>query len=343
MARNKANQVNIDNSDLVNYPNGRIRNNDGSGNGTPVNEEVYGDYHEFFAKLLRSANINYNNLPENEQNGYQYVEALKRLTTKNDLVYQITQDVSGLVVNFDLNLLQIGEFLICKSSIDFSNQTVIKGGTVTRPLLNIFNFKKNDYLILRKNSADIELLNLTPFLPVNNIEEEAGGENKKFTTPESNNFIFTKKVTGALSVNYLAQPYQSVALPGRNGLMSAQDKKKLNDLTGPNNRGYFTLGDITGGQPVGSSLPISGDCISAIVAPYIDAGNHYIDVTIPNPMPSNNYFVRLFVESVGNISTDNDAGNPVFKVVDTTKFRVGLYEAASTAQSIRFHFETIAY
>lgn len=105
------------------------------------------------------------------------------------------------------------------------------------------------------------------------------------------------------------------------------------------NKGYFTLGDITGGQPVGSSLPFSGDCVSAIVAPYIDGGNHYIDVTFSNAMPSVNYKVKLFVESLGNISTDNDAGNPVFKVMTANKFRVGLYEASSTMQSIRIHFE----
>ena len=50
MARNKALQPNIDGSDLTNYPDKRIRNNDGSGNGTPVNEQVYGDIHEFFGK-----------------------------------------------------------------------------------------------------------------------------------------------------------------------------------------------------------------------------------------------------------------------------------------------------
>ena len=106
------------------------------------------------------------------------------------------------------------------------------------------------------------------------------------------------------------------------------------------NKGYFTLGDITGGQPVGSNLPTAGDCVSAIVAPYIEQlSNHYIEVTFLNKMPSVNYKVNLMVESLGNISTDDDAGNPVFKIIDTNKFKVGLYEAASTVQSIRIHFE----
>ncbi|WP_163444922.1 hypothetical protein [Flavobacterium columnare] len=105
------------------------------------------------------------------------------------------------------------------------------------------------------------------------------------------------------------------------------------------NKGYFTLGDIAGGQPVGSSLPKAGDCVSAIVAPYIDNGNHYIDVTIRNKMNSENYKVNLMTESLGNITFDNDASYPVFKILDRDKFRVGLHEVAGTLQSIRFHFE----
>ncbi|GEM58443.1 hypothetical protein B0A78_03570 [Flavobacterium columnare NBRC 100251 = ATCC 23463] len=105
------------------------------------------------------------------------------------------------------------------------------------------------------------------------------------------------------------------------------------------NKGYFTLGDITGGQPVGSNLPVFGDCVSAVVASYVDGGNHYIDVSFLNTMPSVNYKVNLMVESLGTISNDDDAGNPIFKIIDTNKFKVGLYEATSTVQSIRIHFE----
>ena len=105
------------------------------------------------------------------------------------------------------------------------------------------------------------------------------------------------------------------------------------------NKGYFTLGDIAGGQPVGSNLPTAGDCVSAVIAPYIDDRNHYIDVTFSNEMPSVNYKVNLMVESLGNIAFDNDTGYPVFKILERNKFRVGLHEVAGTVQSIRIHFE----
>ena len=105
------------------------------------------------------------------------------------------------------------------------------------------------------------------------------------------------------------------------------------------NKGYFTLGDISSLQPVGVSLPIFGDCVSAIIAPHIDAGNTYVDVTFTNAMPSVNYKVNLMVESLGLISSDNDAGNPVFKIIANNKFKIGLYEADQSTQSLRIHFE----
>lgn len=105
------------------------------------------------------------------------------------------------------------------------------------------------------------------------------------------------------------------------------------------NKGYFTLGDIASGEPVGTSLPVFGHCVNAIIATYIDGGNTYIDVTFQNSMQSINYKVNFFIESLGNINNDNDAGNPVFKILSNNKFKVGLYEAGAVLQAIRIHFE----
>lgn len=58
------------------YPNGRIKDNDGSGNGTPVNQFTNDDIHQFLAKMLRRAGITPNGLPENEYSGHQYHQAL---------------------------------------------------------------------------------------------------------------------------------------------------------------------------------------------------------------------------------------------------------------------------
>lgn len=58
------------------YPYGRIKDNSGSNDGTPVNEAVYGDMHQFFEKLMAVAGVSANGLPENDANTFQYMTAL---------------------------------------------------------------------------------------------------------------------------------------------------------------------------------------------------------------------------------------------------------------------------
>ncbi len=66
------------------YPNGNIRDNDGTGNGTPVNKLNHADFHQFFARILVEAGITPNGLPDNAYDGFQYIDALKALID-NDL------------------------------------------------------------------------------------------------------------------------------------------------------------------------------------------------------------------------------------------------------------------
>jgi hypothetical protein len=60
------------------YPYGRIKDNPGDGSGTPVNEQVYGDIHQFFEKLMADAGMAANNAPESVYDGFQLNEALQR-------------------------------------------------------------------------------------------------------------------------------------------------------------------------------------------------------------------------------------------------------------------------
>lgn len=75
MARQLNAVPNIDpaNSD---YPAGKIRDENLPTEGTPVTETLYGDLVQFFHKLMRIAGIAYNNLPENESSGFQFLNAL---------------------------------------------------------------------------------------------------------------------------------------------------------------------------------------------------------------------------------------------------------------------------
>ena len=76
MAIGIENYVNIDTSEPAKYPNGAIKDNDGSNNGTPVDRNTYNDLHQVFDKLLRDAGITANGLPESEVDSYQYLFAL---------------------------------------------------------------------------------------------------------------------------------------------------------------------------------------------------------------------------------------------------------------------------
>ena len=81
MAKDLQNKTNVlpPNGD---FPSGDIINDSGVGDGTPVTKNVYGDFHQFFAKLLRDATtaptVNFvtNDLFDNTSNGFQLNEAL---------------------------------------------------------------------------------------------------------------------------------------------------------------------------------------------------------------------------------------------------------------------------
>ena len=62
------------------YPYGQIKDRSGEERGTPVNAEVYGDIHQFFAKLMDAAAITHNGVPDNAYDGFQLYEDLRKVT-----------------------------------------------------------------------------------------------------------------------------------------------------------------------------------------------------------------------------------------------------------------------
>lgn len=66
------------------FPFGAIKDDTGSDNGTPIDKEVYDDFHQFFARLMDYASrdypgFDYNNLPESWYDDFQYIEALMKV------------------------------------------------------------------------------------------------------------------------------------------------------------------------------------------------------------------------------------------------------------------------
>jgi len=62
------------------YPKGKIKDetSPGTGDGTPVNENVNGDIIQFFQKLVIDSTVSENDLPDNVTNGYQLITALSQ-------------------------------------------------------------------------------------------------------------------------------------------------------------------------------------------------------------------------------------------------------------------------
>lgn len=61
------------------FPDGRLKDRDGSDRGTPINEFTNGDLQQFFAKIMRIAGIAPNLLPDCEYTGFQYYQALSSI------------------------------------------------------------------------------------------------------------------------------------------------------------------------------------------------------------------------------------------------------------------------
>lgn len=84
MARNLANKPNVNSPDS-DYPYGRIRDRDpGVTAGTRVDENAYGDMHQFFAKMFSASGLTYNELPDNDYSGFQFWAALNIAIRKNE-------------------------------------------------------------------------------------------------------------------------------------------------------------------------------------------------------------------------------------------------------------------
>lgn len=342
------NNPNVDNNDLLNYPDGRIKDNDGSGNGTGVNRSVYGDLHSNISKLMRLYDIISTGLPDNETSGYQIIEALSALASKNDYIYPLTTNgTTTLSIDIKLSLMKNNEFLICLASANKGTETLIKGSGVTSMAVTYSgNFKANEYVRVIKTSGGVSIIRIADWNSLNTMctellflkkasqaEEDAGIIETVATTPKSNKAAFIKRVNGADSATYLATALQHGLYPKEHWII-------VNALgaSPTKNIGSFSVSDISSGY-VGT-LPKDGDITSA-TATYSGGGYVVIRCVVPNDMGSSNYEVQLALESQGVMSADNTLAAPVYKIINSTTFDVSLREVSSTAQNIKVRLRTI--
>lgn len=343
---------NVDNSDLVNYPDGRIRDDDGTNNGTGVNRSVYGDLHSAISKLMRLYAITPNGLPDNETNGFQYIEALRGLASKNDFIYPLS--TNGTILSVDIKFSQMldNEYIVCLASFNKAAETQIKGiGAGTFAITYSGNFKTNEYVRVIKTSGGVSIIRVADAVSLDAMvadalylkkasqaEENAGSIDTVATTPKVNKITYALRTIGADSVNYLAKPTGDP--DERNGLMSKADKALVDLFSSsiPRNRGWFSGLDVHGSS---GALPVSGDLTSA-VASVTFVNDSLILVTMDNPMDDTNYYVRTFLQGQSStLENDVDVCTPIFKPLSTTQFQLGFREVSAETQSIKVHVEVI--
>lgn len=278
MARDKGTLSSVDNSNPTDYPNGRIKDNTGVGNGTPVNEFVYGDIHETLAKAMRLYNINYNGLPDNENNGYQLLDSLIALASKNDFCLDLTSVGGELRVPLKIGSLKDNEVFIVKAAVDKTTETAIRGSLDNnlKAVTFLGDFKAGEYVRLINTSTSVVAVRLVDHFNLDTTvadllylkkasqaEENAGTVDNKATTPLTNKTVFDRRVNGVDSANHLAV---SAADPGsQNGLLSATDKEKIDNLADPTG-----LIEITGDTYVAVNSPSGGALQTNFNFNYVD-------------------------------------------------------------------------
>lgn len=348
MARDKSQLQNIDNSDPQNYLNGRIKDNQGGGNGTPVNERVYGDLHQTFAKLMNLAGLTYNGLPDNEQNGYQLIDAVRNLPSKNDLSYNLSVSGTTLTLPLRVGKLEVNEVFTVKATFDKSTQTTIKGtlDNVSKTVSYIGGFKDGDYLRAINTTSSIVLItevdafNLARMVEdlgflkkATQTQENTGTTELVATTPKTNKTVFAKRVNGTDSPGYLASTTQ-------NGLLSKEFWDIINGIGTPalRNRGSFVLGDIRGSS-LNTTFVSSGQITAKKTG---TSGNgDVITITFDNAMDNTDYKILVDVQSLGSYFRDNDFEPIVFKPKTTTTGEIYIEETRSDVQNLKIHVDVI--
>lgn len=338
---------NVDNSDPTNYPNARIKDNSGIGDGTAVNERTKGDLHQMVERLMILYGITANNLPDNVTNGYQIIDALIALASKNDYILDLTTAGGILQIPVKVALMKTGESLICLSSANLTSETTIKGSdnSVTAVAFS-GNFKANEYVRFIKTPSGVTLVRIGDNASLNAMvgelsylkkasqaQENSGSSDLAATTPLVNKVTFTKRVIGDDSATYLANS-------GHNGLMSKEQYDQLASLTNKTkNVGWFSGYDVA--SP-GTVLPRGGDITSANSV-FQSTGRSLVEVNLNHPMSSEDYYVVVCVQGFNSDTRIDSATTHSYRIITDSKIQISFTELNSVNQNLKVTIEVKEY
>lgn len=185
-------------SNTSKFPDGQIQNETATQDGTPVVREVYGDILTNIYKIVRDSGLDFNQLEDSEDNGYQLLEALKVFTNElNDLEQIITVGSTSLQVSFDVDNLPQNYVFIGKLSdaiVKDESYTFSSSGDNQIAFFASVDIPANSIVIVSIKSSTIEIT------PIVNQQNENGFLITPFTGVLSHNNTNT---TYYLSDGYL--------------------------------------------------------------------------------------------------------------------------------------------
>jgi hypothetical protein len=240
------------------------------------------------------------------------------------------------------------EIFRAKATFNKGSETTIRGtlDNSNKSVTYLGDFKENEYVRLINTTAsvliirEVDAFNLGAIVEdllylkaATQTQENTGTTDEAATTPLTNKTVFTKRVNGDDSGDYLATT-------DRNGLSSAAFWDIINGIGTPalRNRGRFVLGDISGSSP-GTNLVSNGQISATVTAS--GSGRSTVDITFDNEMDNMNYRLDFNAESLGSLDLDNDFRGLVFKKISTTKASFLIQESANVTQNIQIHVDVI--
>jgi hypothetical protein len=240
------------------------------------------------------------------------------------------------------------EIFRAKATFNKGSETTIRGtlDNANKSVTYLGDFKENEYVRLIKTAAsvliirEVDAFNLGTIVEELNYlkaatqaQEDSGSSNEVATTPARNKSVFTKRVNGDNSDDYLANT-------NRNGLLSADFWDIINGIGTPalRNRGRFDLGNIASHSP-GTTLVPGGQLTASVST----AGSDFteVEVTFSNEMDNTSYKLDVTVQSSGNSNFDNDYYPINFRIVSTNKAKLYFQKRGNVTTDLKVHVDVI--
>jgi hypothetical protein len=154
----------VHDNNYVKFPDGAIQNEiEGTQEGTPVVREVYNDFLMNVYAYMRQRGIVPNEIEDSANNGYQFINALKRnVNDLNDTEKILNIDGSTWNINIDFSLVPTKYFLFARAAEDYNAGVAnIKGTGPTLYPFSSTGFKTGDELLIILDQANVRSYNLS--------------------------------------------------------------------------------------------------------------------------------------------------------------------------------------